>query len=229
MKKARANLLFLLLLCAAGLPCPTHANPLLTVVKPVNLRRDASTQQPPIRLLQPGEQLVWLGQQKANGFLSVKTAQGETGWVWESNVAIKRVTAPLQTNRRGSLSTGGILTVGVISWLISFLILMVGAPRIGIFDGPEQAQATFIFLTIISGIIALAIMIDLGLWINPFVLLGLTGLVHIGVICFLLSFLSFARGEIAFGATQILGVLGSIAGIVDLYKGVFGVVSNILK
>jgi hypothetical protein len=54
----------------------------------VNLRRDPSTSQPPIRLLTPREQVILLSPPKTSGYYHVKTNDGKKGWVWDPNVQV---------------------------------------------------------------------------------------------------------------------------------------------
>lgn len=64
---------------------------LLRVTSPVNLRRSASTDSAPIRLVPKDSVLVVADHETENGFYAVESLSGETGWVWARNV--KRVTA----------------------------------------------------------------------------------------------------------------------------------------
>ncbi len=68
-----------------------------TVTRNVNLRSDASTSQPPIRLLTPSEPpLTVLDPTQNAGYLHVRTANNEDGWVWARNVSLSAV-APTPT------------------------------------------------------------------------------------------------------------------------------------
>jgi uncharacterized protein YgiM (DUF1202 family) len=53
-----------------------------------NLRRDPSTQQKPIRLLDVGEHLTLLSSQKRSGYYHVETSDSTEGWTWARNVRI---------------------------------------------------------------------------------------------------------------------------------------------
>ena len=60
-----------------------------TVTHNVNLRSDASTSQPPIRLLAPSEPLLTvLDPTPSAGYLHVRTSNNEEGWVWARNVSM---------------------------------------------------------------------------------------------------------------------------------------------
>lgn len=81
----RVGLTFLLLLPAAlGLDAQT-----VVVTRNVNLRRDPSATQPPIRLLRPSEELALEDTVKVHNYYPVYRAESdEHGWVWAHNVAI---------------------------------------------------------------------------------------------------------------------------------------------
>jgi hypothetical protein len=59
-----------------------------TVDRNVNLRRDSSTDQAPIRLLKPPTKLQLLQSAQDDGYYNVRTAEGQEGWVWAKNVTI---------------------------------------------------------------------------------------------------------------------------------------------
>ena len=59
-----------------------------TVIHNVNLRRDSSTDQAPIRLLKPPTKLQLLQTDPDDGYYNVRTAEGQEGWVWGKNVTI---------------------------------------------------------------------------------------------------------------------------------------------
>ena len=68
-----------------------------TVTRNVNLRSDASTSQPSIRLLTPSEPpLAVLDPTPSSGYLHVRTANNEDGWVWARNVSVSTA-APTPT------------------------------------------------------------------------------------------------------------------------------------
>src|SRR4051812_2272185 len=56
------------------------------VTRNVYLRRDASTNQPPITKLLPGAQLRLLSTTENNGYYRVQTAGAQTGFVWGRNI-----------------------------------------------------------------------------------------------------------------------------------------------
>jgi uncharacterized protein YgiM (DUF1202 family) len=57
-----------------------------TVSRNVNLRSDPATDNPPIRLLHPGEMLQLVVPDQTNGYYHVHTTDGTDGWVWARNV-----------------------------------------------------------------------------------------------------------------------------------------------
>lgn len=68
----------------------------VTVTRNVNLRLDSSTDQAPIRLLTPATALELLRPDAEDGYVNVRTAEGQEGWVWENNVRIEAaLAAPL--------------------------------------------------------------------------------------------------------------------------------------
>lgn len=68
----------------------------LLVERRVNLRRDPSTDQPPIRLLEPGARLELLEPSPQLGFYRVRTEDDEEGFVWMRNVTREDVTSALE-------------------------------------------------------------------------------------------------------------------------------------
>lgn len=58
------------------------------VSRNVNLRNDPSTQNPAIRLLLPGAELVLLSQARTNNYYNVQTMAGEPGWVYAPRVRV---------------------------------------------------------------------------------------------------------------------------------------------
>lgn len=60
----------------------------VVVVRNVNLRRDPSISQPPIRLLRPPDKVDLLEPQPTNDYYHVRTEDDEEGWVWIRNVRI---------------------------------------------------------------------------------------------------------------------------------------------
>jgi len=84
----------LLLLVGVVLVTPVAGQTVL-VQRNVNLRRDPSTEHPPLRLLRPPEELELLDSLKTNNYYHVRRAESdETGWVWANNVRIVRDSAP---------------------------------------------------------------------------------------------------------------------------------------
>jgi uncharacterized protein YraI len=78
-----------------------------TVTRNVNLRSDASTSQPPIRLLSPSERpLTVLDPAQTSGYLHVRTANSEEGWVWARNVSVSATTPPPTPSPSGTPSPG---------------------------------------------------------------------------------------------------------------------------
>jgi hypothetical protein len=68
-----------------------------TAVRPVNLRADPSTANPPIKLLPSGTILTLLDPTQQNGFYHVKTEDGQEGWVWSKNITISGVPSPARS------------------------------------------------------------------------------------------------------------------------------------
>ncbi len=60
----------------------------LVVERNVNLRRDPSTGQPEIRLLEPPEELDLLEPARTNSYYHVRTDDGEEGWVYSARVRL---------------------------------------------------------------------------------------------------------------------------------------------
>ena len=58
------------------------------VIKPVNLREDPSTNNPPIRLLLPPERLKLVPPKEQGGYYRVKTEANENGWAWKPSVKV---------------------------------------------------------------------------------------------------------------------------------------------
>jgi len=89
-----------LLLLVAGLLGPAVATCLgqsAEVTHNANLRSDPSTDNPPIRLLTPPEQVELLEANKTGGYYHVQTSLGEQGWLWSHNV---KILAPTPTPTR---------------------------------------------------------------------------------------------------------------------------------
>ena len=64
------------------------------VTRNVNLRPDPSSNNPPIRLLMPPEQVQLLEPDTTAGYYHVKTSSGEQGWVWSRNLNVLETTSP---------------------------------------------------------------------------------------------------------------------------------------
>jgi hypothetical protein len=73
------------------------------VLQNANLRRDPSTAQAPIRLLQPQEQLQVLSLTPTNGYYNVATLQNEQGWVFGQFIEIDESQVKGRTNRNTNL------------------------------------------------------------------------------------------------------------------------------
>ena len=73
------------------------------VLQNANLRRDPSTTQAPIRLLQPQEQLQVLSLTPTNGYYNVATQQHEQGWVFGQFIEIDESQVKGRTNRNTNL------------------------------------------------------------------------------------------------------------------------------
>ena len=65
-----------------------------TVTRNVNLRPDPSTDNDPITKLTPPAQVQLIESGETNGFLHVKTSDGQEGFVWAKNVSVQEVTTP---------------------------------------------------------------------------------------------------------------------------------------
>ncbi len=79
--------LLVAILVSAYWPTVTSAQT-VSIVRDVNLRHHASTNQAPIRLLTPQDQLTLLAQRPRNGFYHVRTADAQEGWVWGRNIRL---------------------------------------------------------------------------------------------------------------------------------------------
>ncbi len=70
------------------LPLLTVAAQDAVVKRNVNLRRDPSTANPPIRLLHPRDEISLLEPNRTNRYYHVVTADGVEGWVWGNNIRV---------------------------------------------------------------------------------------------------------------------------------------------
>lgn len=77
------------LIFATGLRKTTMVT-ITVVLRNVNLRRDPSTDRPPILMLHTLDQLRKLGPCK-NGFCKIETDSGSIGWVWWKNIGTRTV------------------------------------------------------------------------------------------------------------------------------------------
>lgn len=71
------------------------------VIRNVNLRPDPSTQNAPLAKLTPGTHLKLLDPEPTGGFLHVKTADGNEGWVWSRNVHVEAASGPSSVRHVG--------------------------------------------------------------------------------------------------------------------------------
>ena len=58
------------------------------VERNVNLRREPSTSNAPIRVLRPSEEFEILDPSRRSGYYHVETSLGEVGWLWSRNVSV---------------------------------------------------------------------------------------------------------------------------------------------
>jgi uncharacterized protein YraI len=85
------------------LACPSFvAAQQATVKRNVNLRSDPSTNNAPVELLQAGTTLVLLDSATNGGYLHVKAADGQEGWVWSKNVSERSGTTTPTTPLSGA-------------------------------------------------------------------------------------------------------------------------------
>lgn len=89
MRLLRRRVRFLLLLLIVAVPLRAQQ---AEVTHNVNLRSDPSTNNPPIGLLKPPEQVELLEPGKTAGYYHVRTAANEEGWVWSHNVKVLETT-----------------------------------------------------------------------------------------------------------------------------------------
>ncbi len=99
----------LLLLGAAALAATAFAQEVVVVERNVNLRRDPSTGQPPIRLLLPPEELELRDPAKVNNYYHVVRAESnDTGWVWANNVRVEATPGQPDTDMIGAAPAAAI-------------------------------------------------------------------------------------------------------------------------
>jgi uncharacterized protein YgiM (DUF1202 family) len=92
--------LFLALFCLAA------SGQTADVKRNVNLRVDASTDNPPIELLKPPAQLTLLEPDKPQAYYHVTAPDGKTGFVWAKNVEVQNgVQPPGPAGAAGQLTT----------------------------------------------------------------------------------------------------------------------------
>lgn len=98
----------------------------ISVKREVNLRRNPSTDQPPIQLLSSGTQLELIESNDTKGFYHIKTQTGAEGWVWGGNVGnIKNTDRVSITNTPHDNTYGCFFTILLIAsaaWLALHLI-----------------------------------------------------------------------------------------------------------
>lgn len=83
------------------------------VIRNVNLRPDASTNQDPITTLTPGTQLQLLSPSKTNGYYQVNTLDGKSGFVFARNVKLRTDgTPPSGGTQPGGTTAGGTASGG---------------------------------------------------------------------------------------------------------------------
>src|SRR5579862_1282046 len=80
----------LVLICGLGLLYATvAAGQTAVATRNVNLRPDASTSGQPVSTLKAGDQVELLSPTATNGFLHVRTQNGEEGWAWQRNLHLQ--------------------------------------------------------------------------------------------------------------------------------------------
>ena len=79
---------FALLLVLIAFPASLALAQEAVVTRNVNLRRDPSTNKPPIRLLVPPDTVDLLEPEQTSGYYHVRTEDREEGWVWGSNIRV---------------------------------------------------------------------------------------------------------------------------------------------
>ncbi len=72
----------------------SSAAQVVIVERNVNLRFDPSSQNEPLRKLEPPEVAALLDEVRVNRYYNVRTAEGLEGWVWSANVRVE----PCQTS-----------------------------------------------------------------------------------------------------------------------------------
>lgn len=79
---------FALLLVLVAFPASLALAQEAVVTRNVNLRRDPSTGQPPIRLLVPPDTVELVESEQTSGYYHVRTEDREEGWVWGRNLRV---------------------------------------------------------------------------------------------------------------------------------------------
>src|SRR5216684_901364 len=79
---------FALLLVLISFPASLALAQEAVVTRNVNLRRDPSTNHPPIRLLVPPDTVELVEPEQTSGYYHVRTEDRETGWVWGRNLRV---------------------------------------------------------------------------------------------------------------------------------------------
>jgi hypothetical protein len=115
---------------AFGVPAATAtAQQVVVVERNVNLRRDPSTSQLPIRLLLPPEELELQEPPKVNNYYHVVRAESnDTGWVWANNVRVETALGQPDTTMVGAAPAAAVDP----SWLKP-------APTSGSFTSPVRS------------------------------------------------------------------------------------------
>lgn len=108
------------------------------VTRNVNLRPDASTDNDPIEKLKPGAQVRLLEVDPTGGFFHVRTASGNSGFVWTKNVMINADTS--SGAARGSSTPAGPAGSDLLSQLMAARKDAVGQPLVE--NGTEVCGAS---------------------------------------------------------------------------------------
>jgi hypothetical protein len=85
--------------------CVIAAAQTAVVTRNVNLRSDASTDNPPIETLKRGAHLTLLEPDATDGYYHVNAPDGQTGFVWSKNIRVTGGPAPAPTPVPGPSST----------------------------------------------------------------------------------------------------------------------------
>lgn len=66
----------------------------------VNLRSDPSSDNPPIAVLHPADEIELIETEQTNAYYHIRTEDGQDGWVWSRNIEIVQTTNPTQPRAR---------------------------------------------------------------------------------------------------------------------------------